>query len=746
MADFRVLLQTVLDKSGINTELKEVQNIINKYTVEILPELKTASLRNQIKIVSKDIANDFNKAFGTNLTGNDIFKAYENQAKQVIEQNKLVEKSFTDLRKGAYQSIGDKSPELKQMAEMYKQEAIEAEKLATERNKLVEKAFVDLRKNEYQSLWDKSPELQKMSEMYKQEAIEAEKLAVSVAKINQTIASGTNEAKVESLTASFRRLGLSTEDTQKELSGVNGALKSLNDSSDNKSLISNAEALKVEYEKVENQINQLTSAQKGFVDEARRLSSANTMTSWLENNSKASKAFGSSIKQMVETLRSADNLTDHELEKINIAFEKIKISSREMGLLGKTWGDSFNDMKSKFASWLTVSGSIMFFVQQLKSSVSELKNINSILTEISKTNDTLSKSDLMKLGGSSFSVASKYGKNASDYLLGVQETSRAGYTNAEEISELSILAQSAGDMTAELSNQYLIATDAAYKLGGQTQKLNEVLDGQNYITNRNAVNMTDLAEATKVAASQANSAQVPIDKMTAAVGTMIATTQQGGDVAGRAFKAILMNIQQISGVVDEESGEIIGEDDLTKYEKAAEALGVKLKEVKDGYLALRDPMQVLKELSKAYTSLPQDDTRRANLINAVGGKFRGNQLNALLENWDKYEKMLSEYSNGSGSAMDEAMKSANNWEGSLNRLSNTITDITGNFVKSDKVIGGLNGLNTLLQGINAVTKALGGLGTISAVGGGILGAKSLGQRNRCGYSWLRGSRSHYCYG
>lgn len=121
-------------------------------------------------------------------------------------------------------------------------------------------------------------------------------------------------------------------------------------------------------------------------------------------------------------------------------------------------------------------------------------------------------------------------------------------------------------------------------------------------------------------------------------------------------------------------------------------------------------------------------------------KYRGNQLNALLENWDKYEKMLSEYSQGGGSAMEEAMKSANNWEGSLIRVSNTITEITSNFVKSDEVIGGLNGFNTLLQGINAVTKALGGLGTVSAIGGGILGSKGLGQRNCCRYNRLRGSR------
>lgn len=94
--DFRILLQTILDKSSINSELKEVQKIISKRTIDIMPELKTASLRNQIKSVSKEIAADFNKAFGTNLTGNDVFKVY---SKQVNTLSSSVAKLATESQK-----------------------------------------------------------------------------------------------------------------------------------------------------------------------------------------------------------------------------------------------------------------------------------------------------------------------------------------------------------------------------------------------------------------------------------------------------------------------------------------------------------------------------------------------------------------------------------------------------------------------------------------------------------------------
>lgn len=97
--NFSILLNAIINKSGISTELKQVQQIVNKYSIDIMPELKTVSLRNQMKSVSKDIANDFNKAFGTNLTGNDVFKAFENQAKQVENSLKKQTKAIEEAKK-----------------------------------------------------------------------------------------------------------------------------------------------------------------------------------------------------------------------------------------------------------------------------------------------------------------------------------------------------------------------------------------------------------------------------------------------------------------------------------------------------------------------------------------------------------------------------------------------------------------------------------------------------------------------
>lgn len=389
-------------------------------------------------------------------------------------------------------------------------------------------------------------------------------------------------------------------------------------------------------------------------------------------------------------------------------------------------GASFRSQMSQAAQSLTKAFSIDSAVKRLVSetqkAISELKEIDTLLTKISVTNENLSESDLSKLGNNSFTVASKYGKSPTDYLSVFQEASRVGYQNAGDIAELSVAAQSTGDMTAELANQYIFATDKAYKMGGSMEKLTEVLDGSNNITNHNAVQMADLAAGMAVVGSQASSLGVEVNETTATLSTMIAVTQQSGSDMAGAFQDILLYLQQITS---EEKG--ITAEGLAKYEAACMTLNVSLKETKNGITSLRDPMEVIRDLAAEYSKLDSGDTRRSNLLSAVGGKVNANAFNALLENYDLYEKMLQEYASGSGSMNAEAEKMANSWGGALTRLSNTWADTVENISNSDALVTIINELNELLSVINNFD-GLDLWGTVGALSGLIMNQNGIGER------------------
>lgn len=484
------------------------------------------------------------------------------------------------------------------------------------------------------------------------------------------------------------------------------------------------DSLSSQLKQVDTEFKQFQSTQRGaFKDlalESKKITLSNKITAWLNNNTAAAESVRQTMRDLQKQIEAADGAQLTHLQQQFVALQK---QAEATGKVGKSFFDQLKSNIAKFTGWYGIGNAISSIRREISGAITELRDMDTTLTEISKTSNR-TQAELEALGKSAFDSASQYGRTVNDYLSGVLEMSRAGYQDAESMAELSVKAQSAGNMTSELANQYLIATDAAYQLNGSQEELSKILDSQNYITNRNAVNMTELAEATKIAASQSASSGVAIDEMTAALGTMIATTQQGGETAARAWRGILMNLQQTAGEIDSTTGEVINAEDLTKYEKAVNALGVSLKTVKDGAIQLRDPIEILKELSVAYNQLSEDDSRRANLLSAIGGKYRANQLDALLKNFDTYEKMLQEFAQGTGSAAEEAEKSANSWQGSLNKFNNAVTELTTNFVTSGNAKSLINFFTSVVKTADRFANSLGGVGTAAGLLAGILTAKS----------------------
>lgn len=346
--------------------------------------------------------------------------------------------------------------------------------------------------------------------------------------------------------------------------------------------------------------------------------------------------------------------------------------------------------------------------------------MDSILTEISKTSD-LTASQLKQLGKDSFDNASKYGKTANEYLLGVQEMSRSGFygKKGEDMAELSILGQAAGDMSADVSNAYLLATNAAYGYQGSVEKLGAVLDGQNVITNRNSVAMLDMAEATTQAGSMAAQSGVKINELSALIGTAVARTKKSGSEVGTALKALFVNLQ------DTQNKKITGTFD---------SLGISMTKMVGDSELLKTPIELLGELSKVYNSLPDGSVEKANILKNIGGKHHANVLSAILSGQNDYQKMLKDYSEGMGSAAVEAEKSANNWQGSLNKLSNAWTSFISNFANSDLIIAGTDALTDFIEVLDTlVSHPLLASGTVGAIGGGIAFFKNLDRPEIMGF-------------
>lgn len=347
----------------------------------------------------------------------------------------------------------------------------------------------------------------------------------------------------------------------------------------------------------------------------------------------------------------------------------------------------FDKIKQSFSNWL-ISLPIKTLSDQIQYAFSQLREVDTILTDIRRLDATLSEADLADIGKKAYAAADKYGQNVTDYLSTVRSLTQAGYKNAAELADLTLSLQNAGDLTADLAQTYITAADHAYDLNGNIQQLRTTLDGANSISNLNAVNLSDLAVGMTTVGTQAADAGVQISEVTAAIGTIATAANVTGADAGNAFLNILNNLSFSDN-------------------------------------SLQTPMEQLAAIADTYQKLDADSSERSNILSLLGTENDQAAIDALLSNWNLYQTMLSEYATGGGSISEEAALTADSWESSTNRLQNSWVNFIDTLVDQDAIVGTTNALSDLLNGIASITNTVGALPPLIAGVTAILGQDKL---------------------
>lgn len=497
--------------------------------------------------------------------------------------------------------------------------------------------------------------------------------------------------RINKLISDFERYGVATNKAKEEtrkLQNMLGKMKNLS----GKKLVTQADKLEKEFKAVKISVDQAKLSYDKFnqpVSNEKATSLINRINSFLTKNTRITKSARIELEGYVQELGRGVNL--NQWNEISNSLKKTENSMRGLHRLGNSLRSQMTQAAQSFTQWFSVSSGIMLLISKTRSAITEIKNLDNILTEVSKTSN-MTRQQLKQLGMDAYDSASKYGRTASDYLTGVQEMNRSGFYGKKgtDMAEQSLLAQSAGDMDRELADRYILSLNSAYKYNGEAEKINATLDGMNSITNKNSVAMADMAEAMTKVGTVAAGYRVKVEDLSAMIGTMESVTKLGGDEIGNAGKAILINLQNIT------SSKIV--DTLAKANAS-------MVEIVNGTEKLRDPISILRDLAKTYNQLDEDDPLRAEITTNIGQKYHANTLSALLQNMELFDKMLVNYSEGEGSALEESNKSANNLTGTINRLSNSWTEFINSVVNSDGLKTGVNLINDLVKGFTGLTSS-----------------------------------------
>lgn len=464
--------------------IQEAKNVSKQYEVSQKDALKAVNARNsaEIKSNNESIKEQKRQQKEIEAIENARIKASENakkrEEKATLAQNKAINKSLEESYKKQQQE---------QQKQQQEQQKLNAQNLAqirtaeeSQKRIQVQQQIAAMKANavqknaHYNSLVQQGKDnIARIKQEYEDQSKYLQKYESYKTKLDNLKSTVSKDSSLlgssgyDKITSQINQAEQAIQRFNTELAKGNNANFD-NLTSDLKEINSLTKKATNEYEKLSSKASAID--QQNFI---------NKLNKYAEANPRAVKAGQAQWNEMLSSAQSG-SMTAGQLKNAELSLKQFDNQMQAAGKTGKSFFDEIKRGFIKIGEFAYTYGAIQNIGNAITSSVNELKDINTIVTEISKAADVPVK-QLKDLETNSFSVASKYGQKASDYLLGVQEMTRAGYSDTNGMAELSTLAQSAGDMTAELANQYLIASDMAFGYGGNVEKLNSLLDSQNQI-------------------------------------------------------------------------------------------------------------------------------------------------------------------------------------------------------------------------------------------------------------------------
>ena len=346
-----------------------------------------------------------------------------------------------------------------------------------------------------------------------------------------------------------------------------------------------------------------------------------------------------------------------------------------------------------------------------RSAVSTVKEFNDLETDLSMaTGESRSYTkelmqDYNDMGQSLGAITSDVAESADSWL-------RQGRSMSETnqlIKDSMVLSKDA-QMDSTQASEVLTATLNGFQMNAdQASRINDILTS---IDLESASDAGGIGQALTKVASQANNAGVSLEKTAAMIATIKDVTQASDDSIGNAMKSILARMNNIkAGKFVDDNGEA-----LNDVEKVLNKIGISMRDNNDQFL---DSEKIIDNVADKWGNF--DKKTQKAVSTALGGTYQANSITALLDNYDKVQKLTDVALNSEGTAQKKFEDNyLSSLEAKTNSLKASMEDLATTTLSSDLYGGFLDGSKAVVDfanNINIVKSALAGLTVFGAARG-----------------------------
>ena len=432
---------------------------------------------------------------------------------------------------------------------------------------------------------------------------------------------------------------------------------------------------------------------------------ANNVATYMENNTKALKKYGEQLATLQQQYKSAT--TEFEKSDLDNQFKNLQSRISAEGLTGNSMWTELTRGFKQIGQFALTYGVIQNTAMQLPSKIiSAVTDVDSAMTNLYKVTDETDQR-YQKFINNAGNTSNYLGRDMSSYINQTAEWAKLNYSlsDSEQLAKLSSIYANVGEVGDETAVSDMVTAMKAFNI--QASDAQKIIDSYNRLGNEFAVTSADIGEGISNSASSLATAGNDFDQATSMIVGMSEITQSANE-AGNALKVVSMRLrgydeetQSYTNDVEELSGKVA---DLTKTAETPGGISLFTDDTKQTY---KDTYTLIEDISKIYDKL--SDKNRAELLEVIAGKNRGNQIAALIQAFQsgQVQKAYEASKNSEGSAQQEQERWLNSIEAKQQQFSSQFQKLSTDVLSSDFVKGAVDFGSGFLGFLDGAIKKIG---------------------------------------
>lgn len=377
----------------------------------------------------------------------------------------------------------------------------------------------------------------------------------------------------------------------------------------------------------------------------------------------------------------------------------IKISSafRETNTLLDKMGKSLmNTIK-----WNISSSLVNTFTSKVQEAYGYVKHLDSSLNDIRIVTGK-SADEMSRFAKEANQAAQQLGKTTTDYTEASLIYYQQGLSDSD-VKNMTDLTLKASNVTGEATSQvseYFTALKNGYQIA--TEDMESQVDKMAAVAASTASDLGELSTAVSRVASTAAASGVGLDSLIAQISTIESVTRQAPESIGTALKTVYARLGDLKvdgSIIDEDGFEV----KLGEVSGQLQQMGVNILDVNGN---MRDQQDVIEEIGAKWQNWTKEQKEAAAI--AMAGKRQYNNLFALFENFDQYNKAMETSAGALGTLQKQQEIYEESTEYHLNKLTTQWEDFYDSMLDTHTINTVTDLFTGLLKGITTITDALGG--------------------------------------